>query len=318
MTIPFDKLDHFYFNEFIPSLHPLIQDIAIDRHFLRHEEDVEPLTSIAGLYQQQYIYMPWLLLEHFPMSDKMVFELGKAWILKIIDFVITDNIIDKQVPDNVAVTLYHQQLRNYTDHILHTMLGESTEFWSRYFQANVDLANVNALEIHCVVNHNAPYTLDVMKQLYRGRSAFFISFIYAMGELSGDMTLVQPLSNFYEKMALADQLLDDAADWRDDFREGRYTLPVVMALEVANIDFFDAEAISESVIDKTIITHEILQSIADMALSLFSEIETLLEENNMNNSHLSKFIQERIALAQHSKQRYNALGILDRFSQALL
>ena len=105
MTIPFDKLDHFYFNEFIPSLHPLIQDLATDRHLLRHEEAAEALSTIANLYQKQYIYMPWLLRDYFPMSDEIVLELGKAWILKIIDFVITDNIVDKQSPDNVAVTV---------------------------------------------------------------------------------------------------------------------------------------------------------------------------------------------------------------------
>lgn len=318
MNIPYQQLDDFYFNDFVASLHPILQELAVDQHLLKHQEDAPPINTIKKLYQQQYLYMPWLFVDYCPVSDEQLLTLGKAWVLKIIDFVITDNIVDNQAPDTTYITLFHQQLRTRTDHLFYEVMGASDSFWSHYYAGIQKLNNANALEVYCSEQLKAPYTLDVMEELYAGRTGMFSVLIYAMGELSGKLDYVEPLSAYYKKIALADQLLDDAMDWRDDFRVGRYTLPVVMALEAQNIPFEEASSISENAYDNAIIKHEILQQIAQIALDLFAEVSQTLHEMDARESTLADFLQQRIELAEHSVRRYNAMGLLDNFSKALL
>jgi|GEM_PF-6454889 len=318
MNIPYEQLDDFYFNDFVASLHPILQELAVDQHLLKHKEGEPPITTIKKLYQQQYLYMPWLFVDYCPIPDDQLLTLGKAWILKIIDFVITDNIVDNQAPDSTYITLFHQQLRTHTDRLFFEVMGTSATFWSRYYAGIEKLNNANALEVYCAEQHKAPYTLEVMQELYQGRSGMFSIPIYAMGELSGKVDYVDALSDYYYKIALADQLLDDAMDWRDDFRVGRYTLPVVMALEAIDIPFEQAANYSEKDYERAIIKHEILQQIAQVALDLFAETRQTLKEMDARESTLADFLQQRVELAEHSVRRYNAMGLLDNFSKALL
>lgn len=317
MTVPFDTLDDFYFKEFIPTLHPLLQEIAVDKRVLKHEDDPEPLSSIAGLYQQQYFYIPWLISDYFPIPEDSLLTLGKAWVLRIIDIIVTDNMIDRQTPDIPAITLYNQHLRQYSDELFREVMGHSGEFWSRYFVATQSLLNSNAIEVYCVDEHRAPYTLEVMRDLYDQRTAIISVLIFAMGELSGKSEAAQKIGDHYQKITFADQLLDDTMDWREDFRSGRLTLPAIMALEAENIPFAEAKSVSESQIDSAIIQHDILQEIAKVALAQFTEVQDLLVTMDATEILLADFVKTRIELAEYSIRRYNAMALLDSFGRAL-
>lgn len=317
MTVPFDTLDNFYFNEFIPTLHPLLQEIAVDKRVLKHQDDPEPLTSIAGLYQQQYFYIPWLIADYFPIPEDSLLTLGKAWILRIIDIIVTDNVIDRQTPDIPAITLFNQQVRAYSDELLRSLMGNSGEFWSRYFNATQSLLNSNAIEVYCVDEHRAPYSLEVMQDLYDKRTAIISVLIFAMGELSGKSEAAQTIGDHYQKITFGDQLLDDTMDWREDFRNGRLTLPAIMALEAENIPFSEASSISESQIDNAIMQHNILQEISKIALSHFTDVQDLLVTMDATEILLAKFVKSRIKLAETSIRRYNAIALLDGFGKIL-
>ncbi|MEM9952401.1 MAG: hypothetical protein AAF846_12405 [Chloroflexota bacterium] len=315
--IPYQALDQFYFEDFVANLHSILQTLAVDKHLLRHERDAEPLTTIKGLYQEQYLYMPYLLVDFFPINDTQLSVIGQAWILRIIDFVMTDNIIDRQVPDNPLILLFHQHLRTQSDQLFHQVIGTDEAFWAHYYQVNHALNNANALEVYCVDQHQQPYTLDVMTEIYEARSALLGIVIHVMARLTDRLDEIEPFLQYYQKIALADQLLDDAADWRDDFRDGRYTLPIVKALQVENIAFDKAHTLSEADYQTMITRHSILQEMTHLAIGQYEEVHHMLEQLNALDSALTKFLQGRMDVAEHSMRRYNAIGLLQGFRNSL-
>ncbi|MEO1289977.1 MAG: hypothetical protein AAFV93_19650 [Chloroflexota bacterium] len=317
MMIPYQALDQFYFDEFVANLHPTLQTLAVDKHLLRHELDAEPLMTIKGLYQEQYLYMPYLLVDFFPINDTQLSIVGQAWILRIIDFVMTDNIIDRQVPDNPLIVLFHQHLRTQSDQLFHQVIGDNRAFWAHYYQVNHALNNANALEVYCVDQHRQPYTLDVMTEIYEARSALLGIVIHVMARLTDRLDEIEPFLQYYQKIALADQLLDDAADWRDDFRDGRYTLPIVKALQAENIPFDKAHTLSEADYQIMITRHSILQLMNHLAIGQYEEVHHMLEQLNALDSALAKFLQGRMDVAEHSMRRYNAIGLLQGFRNLL-
>ncbi|HSH01640.1 MAG TPA: hypothetical protein VLL52_03915 [Anaerolineae bacterium] len=55
--------------------------------------------------------------------------------------------------------------------------------------------------------------------------------------LSGREALAPAIGGIYNRSILVDQLMDDMGDWKDDYEEGRVTLPVVASWEAAGVAY---------------------------------------------------------------------------------
>jgi hypothetical protein len=317
MQIPYEAINEFYLETLVPSLHPILQKLALDRRILRHEDDNLPLETTEGLYQSQYSHVPWMLYDFFPVPDDALMTIGKAWFLLVIDIVITDHFVDRQLPDLSAITLFQQHIRLQSERLFREVMQDANWFWQQYYDSIQANLNAIAHESYCVDEHHLAYTLEEMRKVYHDKSALIRLLTAAMASLCGKTDYVEAICQFYEQLSLADQLLDDSMDWEGDFVQGRYTLPVVMALEAAQMNLEDAKALNPKQLERLLAKHGILQKITEISSDLLGSARAAVATVPSADARLARVIDERLAIAAHARKRYEALGFLTCFLQAL-
>lgn len=314
--VPFAALNAFYFEEIVASMHISLQPLATDRRVLRHEAEESHITAI-DLYQPQYSYIPWMLGEVFGMDSEMLLKIGKAWWLTVMDIVITDHAVDQQLPKIATIPLVQQHIRIHAERLYREAFGDSEVFWSKYHPSMTQHWNAVAHEVYCMEQHQQPYTYDEMKQVYEDKTAIIRALIAVMAEMSGKPDFVEPLNRFYSRVTLTDQLLDDASDWKDDFSEGRYTMPVVQALQSAGLPYENAGEMDEKALELLIDQQQVLVGMAKRAVELLNEAKDELEKIGSSAAHLTAITDKRLAVAEKAVKRYRTMRFLSGFVQAL-
>jgi hypothetical protein len=307
ITIPWETLNNFYFDKFIPTLHPDLQKLATDLRVLRHSEEETHITTIENVFQTQYTALPYLLNDIFQLPDELLLQLASAWICHFWDFVITDSIVDNQIENPRQVILLQQHIRHYALALYQRIFDGSHEFWQLLHADSQTIWNALAHEVHCVDLHQKPFTYEDMVLVNNGKAAPFRLMVYMMAQLSGNLKNTAMLQKVYDNLILSDQLVDDASDWQDDFKQGRITLPLTMCLERANLPIEQALTLNEDQYERVFHKHEIGQQIAHKAIALLDECIEQLEIANLTNTNLFATVQSRHAMANREIGRYHSL-----------
>ena len=316
--IPYQELNRFYAEDVIGTMHVSLKPLATDLRILRHETLEHHTENIAEeLYQPQYSYVPWMVADYFDLPNDLLLKIGKAWWLTIIDVVITDQGVDRQLPDLPAIPLMLQHIRLHAERLYLQAFGDLALFWSRYHTTLAGIWNALAHETYCVDAHQQVYTFEEMRKVCKYRSDLIGTIIMIMGHVSGRTSPVEPLCQFYENLTFADQLLDDANDWKGDFGMGRYTLPIVMALEAENIPLANAGQISVDEFQLSMDRHRILVQLAEHAASLLEEAQTVLSALPRTDSPLHEVLRQRLIVAQRANKRYHAMRMMMAFLNRL-
>lgn len=315
--IPYAALNRFY-AEFVRGLHVSLQPLATDLRILRHDAVESHTGNIAEeLYQPQYSYVPWMAARFFPLDDAQLLSIGTAWWFTIIDVVITDQMVDQQLPDIPTIPLLLHHLRLTEEQLYRDAFGSDELFWSRYRQTIAGVWNTLAHETYCVDAHLQPYTFEAMQAVCKSRSDLIGTILYMLGQVCGDSRNVEPLSVFYEKLTFADQLLDDANDWKADFAGGRYTLPVIRALEAEKRTLADAQTMTVDDAQLAIVRHRILVEMAEYAAQLLDEAGDALRATSVDDSPLHEVLRQRQHVAQRAHQRYTTTRLMTGFLKRL-
>ena len=315
--IPYQELNRFY-AAFVRELHVSLQPLATDLRILRHEAVEQHTSNIAqDVYQPQYSHVPWMVAAYFDIEPDLLLTIGKAWWLTILDVVITDQAVDRQLPDIPTISLLLQHLRLKAEALYLEAFGNSDTFWPRYHAALAGVWNALAHETHCVDAHQQPYRFEDMKQVCRSRSDLVAAIISMMGQVGGSTAAVEPLSTFYENLTFADQLLDDANDWKADFASGRYTLPVTWAFEAEGISLDDTRHMSPDDVRWLIDRHRVLVRMSDHAAELLAGAEAALRRTALDESHLHDVLRRRLQVAQRARRRYQTTRLMSGFLKRL-
>jgi len=315
--IPYQELNRFY-AEFVSGLHVSLQPLATDLRILRHEAVERHTSNIAQeLYQPQYSYVPWMVAEFFDVDDALLLKIGKAWWFTIMDVVITDQAVDQQLPDIPTISLLLQHLRRNADRLYLQAFGSSEWFWTRYHAAIAGVWNALAHETYCVDAHQQAYSFEDMKHVCNSRSDLIGAIIQTMGHVSGQTRAVEPLCTFYENLTFADQLLDDANDWKADFSSGRYTLPIILALEVEGLSLTDARQLSLDHLQSFIDKHQILVRLSDHAAELLQGACAALATTPLSDSYLHAVLRQRQEVTRRASRRYNTTRLMSGFLKKL-
>jgi hypothetical protein len=317
--IPYAELNRFY-SEVVASMHLALRPLATDMRVLRHEEMERHTDQIAEeIYQPQYSYVPWMVADYFGMAhdDAALVKLGKAWWLTIIDVVITDQIVDRQVPDLVGIPLMLQHLRLHSERLYRDVFDSSAPFWARYQAALAGVWDALAHETYCVDAHQQVYTDEQMQHVCKLRSDLIGTIVAALGDISGQAAPVEPLSRFYENLTFADQLLDDSSDWKGDLAVGRHTLPIVMAADAGNIPLAEIALVPRAEIELLMDRHGVLVELAARATALLEDGDTALASLSPSATPLRGILRERIKTGQHAIKRYTAMRHMTAFIHRL-
>ncbi|MCU0499890.1 MAG: hypothetical protein MUF87_21275 [Anaerolineae bacterium] len=316
--IAFDELDTFYFGLFRDQLHPSMRDIVIDHGFLHHAPEKGQIKTLHDLsYQFYHIYVPLVLDDIFVMEHAQLVELGKAWLLTIIDLIVTDHQLDQELPDLQVIPLVINQIRQQAFELYRHLLPFSSTFWDAYHHAHQLYWNTLAHENYCVDQHREPYTLAVMQTIAHGKAAYYRMGIHASGELSGRPDLIEPIQAVYDRLVFVDLLLDDAVDWEVDFQRGRYTVPIVQAAQIAQIPIDQLASWTMPQLEQIILNHQLQLELSQKAMTLLEESMAILQTHHYAESKIGQFIRERKRIAEQSVQRYHKLHSLNNFINRL-
>jgi hypothetical protein len=317
--IPYAELNRFY-AEVVGRMHVSLRPLATDMRILRHEADERHSDNIAEeIYQPQYSHLPWMVAPYFDVPDDLLLKIGKAWWLTILDVVITDQIVDRQVPDFAGIPLMLQHVRGEAGRMYRQVFGHSERFWDRYEATLAGVWDALAHETYCVDQHQQVYSYEEMRRVCKSRSDLLCTIIGAMGDVSasGQNAAIEPLCHFYENLTFADQLLDDASDWKGDLKTGRYTLPIVMALEAAKIPLEDAPTLSLADFDLLMDRHRVLVRLSEQATTLLEECEQALSSLSPAETSLYHVLRQRLQTARYASKRYQTMRHMTAFLQKL-
>ncbi len=156
-----------------------------------------------------------------------------------------------------------------------------------------------------------------MRQVCKSRSDLIGAIITTMAEISGQPERAEPLCAYYTHLTFVDQLLDDANDWRDDFEGGRWTLPVVLALDAENRPIEDVAQVSGDELQFWIDRHRVLVQMAELAETLLSEARAALQTLPLDDSPLHTVLAQREQVAARAHQRYDTLRLMTGFLKRL-
>lgn len=308
--IPYNQLDTAYFDEFIPSLHPSLRPLATDLRILRHETVERHISTVEKLYKVHVGFIPWLLDDIFVVQSEDVLILGTAWLLTFIDVAMTDSLVDSELPTEPLLPLLQQQIRLQAEKNYRQVFPSSLIFWSAYSQAYIDGLNGLAHEAYCTDAHQEAYTYAQLEEVYQGKGAIYRLMVKAMAELSGQNAICSQIEAVYHKLALVDQLLDDASDWQDDFERKHITVPIIMAIHSADFPFSDIHNLRPEELEGWLYYFNIFVQIADSCLDLLSSAQAILNDLNLDESKLAHFVAKRHRIVTRRKAQYKGLRML--------
>ena len=316
-NIPFDALDAFYFGGVVPSMPLSLQGLAVDSRILCHSPEKSEVQSIRHVFGPEFhhFYIPFVLDDIFSVPEQTLLTLGKAWLLTMVDIIITDNGIDLQLPAIPIIPLLQQQMRHHSLRLYRELFGQSETFWRNY-----DLclgAYWTALAQEFDHQLRRTYTADAAQQIATGKGATYRLMIDAMSELSGDRSAVAPLHRIFHQIMSVELILDDACDWQEDAANGRVSLPIMLALERATIPMTELETLSTDALANLLVSHSILLSLADQCLESLESARTDLVNAHLEETKVAAIVRNHTHLAQRFKEQCQAQRFLGAVSTML-
>lgn len=309
-------LDNFYLHEVLPRLHPQLRALAVDSRVMYHAEEYYELESIIGKIAVVYWTNPWWLADIFPVTPEQCESLAKGVALLFAQYLVSDNIVDGQVPDHPLIPILSQQLGVQAARQFMTILPGNHRFWATYYDGGERFLNGLALGYESLIEHRTKFSPEIMRVIDAGIAHPFRVNCTAMGILSQREALIEPISQIYELMTLADQYGDDAIDWQDDYEAKRATLPIVMLSEAEDMAYDDIFNLSVDEMENLLNKNQILQQMIDYAQEYLREAKALLPQD-CHNTWLANFIESRQEDERRRKRNFTAIALLRTLSSRL-
>jgi hypothetical protein len=294
-----------------------LRSLAIDLRVLRGEATEQHVDTLNGLYANDYLFMPWLLDDIFDVSEEVRLIIGQAWLLLMIAYVMLDQIVDRDMPAIPVIPLVQQHLLLKVSEVFGRQFESPGAFWDQYYACLYELVGALALESDCLDAHAQPYTYETMRQVCAGKAAPFRLAAYALALSSGNMQPLAVLNPALDNLLLADQLNDDALDCGKDYQAGRYTLPVLLALEVEGDSLEAASALSPDELHARIKRYGIVVHMTEQAVSVLEDVRTSLSGAGLGTTKLYTFFGKRIERVQRYQRYHRAIYLLGGMASLL-
>jgi hypothetical protein len=315
--IPLEALDRFYLEEVVGQMPASLRSLAVDLRVLRGETTKQHVNTLNGVYAKDYLFIPWLLDDIFDVPEEVCLTIGQAWLLLLIACVMLDQIVDRQMPDIPVVPLVQQHLLLKVSEVFGRQFESPGPFWDQYYACLSEFVEALAVESDCLDVHAQPYTYETMQKVCISKAAPFRLVVYALALSSGHTQPLAVLNLAFDNLLLADQLNDDALDWRKDYQAGRYTLPVGRALEAEGDPLEAASAPSPDEVRARLERYGILVYMTEQAVSALEDARTSLSGAGLGTTKLYTFFGKRIERVQRYQRHYQAICLLGGLARLL-
>jgi hypothetical protein len=311
-------LDDFYLTEVVPRMDADLQALALDIRVLAHRQESRPITTLTELFVSEYWLIPWMVEELFPLTDTNRLYVAQGFALVFLGFIVLDNIIDRQAPDEALLPLVSHHLHQAAAEHFSRLFQVSTSFREAYHHHMRAFADTFALEYRCVVQHRERYTYEIMKTVDAGKASSYKIAIHALGALSRQEQHVSVVNGVYDLLTFADQFGDDAYDRFDDHRARRATLPVVLAADAEGRSIRDVLELHPDDFEDLLVKHGILLQMCDYGVEALRQAKRELDALGYGSTRLGQLLDLRIEQEQTRKQHFTAMSVFRGLSRRLV
>lgn len=313
-TIPFDAITQFYLKDVVEQMPLALQKPAIDLKVLRRGTAKQQINTLKDLYPDAYLFLPWILNDIFNLPAEVLWGIGRAHVLLTISSVMLDQLVDGQLVNTPAVPLIQQQLMLKGSKLLGSYIESPELFWGQYYAYLTEFNESLAIEWGCVRQHTQPYTYEMMQRVCTGKAAPMRIIAYTLALSSNNMQPLTILNPAFNQFLLADQLSDDALDWCEDFQAGRYTLPVVMALQATGKTLEAVSGLEIEDLETCLEQNGILVDMIEQAITLLENTRTSLREAGLGRSKWYAFLEKRLEIMRRQCRYLYASQFFGRLS----
>lgn len=170
---------------------------------------------------QFYTCFPFLFSADFPTvsSDdiRKIALSGNLYFRYLIDL---DEAVDSRRTDNL---LTDHVLHESALELLHALFDGGSPFWAHFEHCRSEF--INAVMTERLRHFETPesYDIDEMETIAAGKAAYSKAATAALSILGKQYRMIDILSRSQDNFHIGAQLYDDLLDWKDDYREHRYS-----------------------------------------------------------------------------------------------
>ena len=223
-TATYDRLIDGAFRRWVATLTPTLRPVAFElprrvghaRGRWHGWQQVFPTTATRAL--------PWLVAEGFPrVTQAARASLCVAYVFGVLVALVDDRLIDGQVAFSRELNLVRRSLEAESQRRL-AVIGKHDGFWRRYRKAFRAYAAAHAREPQLWGGDGAGDGHRCYARESAAKTAIARLPMLAIGALGGARAPgLARLSRLVDHYLVGMQYADDASDWEDDFRGGRWT-----------------------------------------------------------------------------------------------
>lgn len=169
-----------------------------------------------------YYLFPYLFNTTFGVSDKaLLLNLCVASVLCLDFCLFSDKLFDKQI--KFSEELFYSKVLVDQKFIMKMMSINNTEFWTYYYKYYKEYVASVKLERDNHFGKISNYDWKEFSLIARGKQALSKLIPASMGCLVNDLNSIEKFEKSIDLMSEATQLYDDLKDWKDDFKNKRYS-----------------------------------------------------------------------------------------------
>ncbi|MBD7911395.1 hypothetical protein [Clostridium cibarium] len=230
------KIDEVY--EKLESIRKSIQDIT-------NEE-----VHFAG--KSSYYLFPFIFNRSFDFYDeKKLSELCVCSVLCLDYCLYTDKVFDEQI--ELTEQLFHNKTlvnQIFTKKFSELCKGDN-RIWDYYFKYYKEYVTAVKLEHENMFGKLENYSWEQFETISKGKQALAKIIPTVMGCLTENKEGIQDFEKALDSMSVALQLYDDLRDWKDDFKNGRYSWILNKVIRENNLqDIKDEKVILKAIVNK--------------------------------------------------------------------
>ncbi|MBI1814677.1 MAG: hypothetical protein HYR72_06850 [Deltaproteobacteria bacterium] len=221
-----DRIDHLYRRWLRSALPPTLREVA---RALPHAMSFSPQPrwrTWRDVYGTPvFRALPFLIAEAFPSVPRATLEqLGVAHVLIILLALIDDRLNDRQLAFARDTNLLRYAVEGEIHALLGTTVGPRADFWRRFRRDVSEYVDGHSTEPVLWIGRRPAYTHSHYARDSAAKTAVCRITAVAVALLGGaPPPAVRRVVALLDHYLVGMQYLDDAVDWEEDFRGGRWT-----------------------------------------------------------------------------------------------
>ena len=312
------EIDRYYFEDILPSMHPLLSELGGNKRLLYLNTEPEPLESLHHVFSEGYLLLPWQCADIITISDDDLITVSQAYAALLMAYLILDQMIDGQLPDSLrAAPLIYGHLMLHARAKFAEAFTPDAAFWSDFDKYSHQLFDGLAAESASLDHQLIPYTEEVMREVAHGKNSSLRLAVRAMAHLADDLEKGDLCEELIDTMFVGDQINDDTMDWREDFELGRLTYPILQAMQAEEMPLEDFESLSVERIDSILKEKHILAGLLKRARSVFNEGKDRLLAAGYEETRFVAVFEGRIAFTERIQRRQGTSELFGALAKKL-